>query len=81
MDQHDRPLIPAEVLAVLSSGTVRVVLAPGEGLADGGIPYELPLHLLPAELRLPGTKLWVELDREGNIRSAKLRAAHPEGES
>jgi hypothetical protein len=73
--REPRP-IRAEVLAVLSKSTIRVVLAPGEGQADGGIPCELAIDVVPAALRFPGTKLWVELDQGGNLVSAK-----PRGES
>jgi hypothetical protein len=52
---------------------VRVVLAPGEGQADGGIPCDLALELVAPPLRLPGTKLWVELDRAGGVVSARRR--------
>jgi hypothetical protein len=63
---------------VLGRETVRVVLAPGDGLADGGIHCDLPLDLVPAVLRTPGTKLWVELDGSGNVTSARPRADPPE---
>ena len=73
MDFGDRPPIRAAVLAVLTSSTIRVVLAPGEGQADGGIHCDLATELVPSALRFPGTKLWVELDGNGNVMSTRLR--------
>lgn len=73
MDSERRPFTRAEVLAVLSKETIRLILAPGEGLADGGIHCDVQLNLVPSALRLPGTRLWVQLDAAGNIESITLR--------
>ena len=54
--------VPARVLAVLSSSTIRIVLLPGVGLANGGIPTEVSLDLVAPKLRVPNTMLTVTLD-------------------
>jgi hypothetical protein len=54
--------VPAVVLACNIPGENRIVLHPGVGLANGGAPRDVPLDLVPPELRLPNTPLWVQLD-------------------
>jgi hypothetical protein len=54
--------IPAEVFACLSPGEMRIILLPGVGLANGGAPRDIPMDLIPFELRLPNARLWVQLD-------------------
>jgi hypothetical protein len=73
MDSGTMPPVRAEVLAVLNAATVRVVLAPGEGMADGGIHCDLSVDLVAPSLRFPGTKLWVKMDRAGGFLSASPR--------
>jgi hypothetical protein len=73
MELSPMQLVRAEVLAVLNSATVRVVLAPGEGLAHGGIHCDLAADLIAPSLRLPGTMLWVQLDGAGRVLSASRR--------
>jgi hypothetical protein len=65
--------IAAEVLAVLGKSSIRVVLLPGDGQVDAGITCEVPVDLVPATLRLPGTKVWVDVDGSGNIVSTRPR--------
>ena len=73
MPLENRPPIAAEVLAVLSRASVRVVLLPGDGHVDGGIACEVAVDLVAAALRRPGTKLWVEVDATGKIVSTRHR--------
>jgi hypothetical protein len=54
--------VPAEVVACFIPGELRIVIHPGCGLADGGVPRDIPLELVPQELQLPNTRLWVQLD-------------------
>lgn len=54
--------IPARVIAVLTQSTNQVLLFPGAGLADGGIPTEIPLDLVPPDLRLPNTMVTVTME-------------------
>ncbi|MFT3686966.1 MAG: hypothetical protein QM783_18935 [Phycisphaerales bacterium] len=68
------PEAPAVVLAVLRRETVEVVLHPGEGMADGGVRIEVPAELVPRELRVPNTRLWVKLKPMGaGVESVRLR--------
>ncbi|CAN5871006.1 hypothetical protein BH23PLA1_BH23PLA1_35900 [soil metagenome] len=61
---------PAKVLACLRPGYVTAAIGAGLGLADGGIPTEIPMHLLPMDLRMPNAEFTVLLDRRtGEIRT------------
>jgi hypothetical protein len=59
--------VPAIVFACLLPGELRVTLHPGVGLADGGIPCNVPASLVQPELRMPNTLLWIQFDEERNI--------------
>jgi hypothetical protein len=59
--------VPAEVFACLQPGELRIILYPGVGLANGGAPRDVPAALVPPDLWVPNTPLWVELDDELNV--------------
>jgi hypothetical protein len=59
--------VPAVVFACLLPGELRIIVHPGVGLADGGIPWNVPVELIPRELRMPNTPLWLKLDEQMNI--------------
>ena len=59
--------VPAEVFACLLPGELRIVLLPGVGMANGGAPHDVPAALVPPELWVPNTPLWVQLDDGFNI--------------
>lgn len=59
--------VPAVVFACLLPGELRIVVQPGVGLADGGIAWNVPVELIPRELRMPNTPLWLKLDEQMNI--------------
>jgi hypothetical protein len=59
--------VPAQVLACLVPGAVRIILLPGVGHVDGGAPRDVPVELVPLALRMPNTRLWLQLDEEMNI--------------
>jgi hypothetical protein len=61
--------VPASVFAALAPGTLRLTLFPGLGMADGGIPLDVPVEDIPPDLRMPNTLLWLEL----NEHSQKVR--------
>ena len=54
--------VPAVIFGCLRPGELRILLHPGAGMADGGSPYDIPYTLVPSELRIPNTLLWVKLD-------------------
>ena len=65
--------VPAVVFACLLPGELRIIVRPGAGLADGGVPWNVPVELIPPELRMPNTPLWLELDERMNIRQVWRR--------
>ena len=52
----------ARVLGHVSPNYLRIIIAPGVGLADGGIHNDLPLELVPPDLRIPNAEFFVYLD-------------------
>jgi hypothetical protein len=67
--------IPAVVFACLVPGEIRIILHPGVGLADGGAPRDVPVSIIPPELRMPNTALWVQLDDGMNVLRVWRREA------
>jgi hypothetical protein len=59
--------IPAVVFASLIPGEFRIILHPGSGLADGGMEYHVPVSMIPFDLRMPNTPLWVKLDNNRKV--------------
>jgi hypothetical protein len=59
--------VPAAVFARLNNAEVRILLHPGNGLAEGGAPRDIPIEQIPVELRMPNTLLWVQLDDDMRI--------------
>lgn len=55
--------VPAVVFGCLRGGELRVTLLPGVGLAHGGAPRDVPAALVPPDLWVPNTPVWVELDQ------------------
>ncbi len=66
MSMADRA--PARVIGVLARNTITVVLWHGVGLVDGGIVRELPLELVPMDLRLPNSEFDVVFDQGIAVR-------------
>ncbi len=52
----------AKVIGSLRPGFVTIALGHGLGLADGGIATDIPIDLVPFELRLPNSVFAVVLD-------------------
>jgi hypothetical protein len=65
--------IPGEVFACLRTGELRITLSSGSGMAEGGAPRDVPIELVPTELRLPNTKLWVQLNDAFEVESVTER--------
>jgi len=59
--------VPAVVFACLVPGELRIIVHPKVGLADGGVPWNVPIELIPFELRMPNTPLWLKLDKDMSI--------------
>ena len=69
--------IPATVFACLTQGQITLMLFPGYGLADGGVPHEVPIDQIPFELRTPNTPLWLEVDEGQRILGVSRRDPDP----
>jgi hypothetical protein len=54
--------VPAAVFGCFLPHELRIILFPGVGLANGGAERNVPIELVPFELRLPNSLLWVQLD-------------------
>jgi hypothetical protein len=59
--------VPAVVFGCLLPGELRILVHPASGLAEGGAPRNVPIELIPPELRMPNTPLWLELDERMKI--------------
>jgi hypothetical protein len=68
--------VPAIVFGCLVSNEMRIILYPGVGLADGGAPCDVPMETIPFELRVPNTRLWVQLDEDMNVMRVWRREEH-----
>ena len=53
--------VPAVVFACMRPGELRIIVHPSAGLADGGAPQDVPAALVPFDLWVPNTPLWVQL--------------------
>jgi hypothetical protein len=60
--------VPAVVFACLFPGEIRVILLPGVGHVDGGVPLDVPLGIIPPELCMPNTRLWLQFHEDMSIR-------------
>jgi hypothetical protein len=58
--------VPAEVFACLIPGEMRITLFPGIGQASYCSDLDVPMSVIPFELRMPNTRLWVQLDEKMN---------------
>ncbi len=54
---------PARVLACLRPGYLTVLVGYGLGMAEGGIPHDVQMDLVPFDLRMPNSVFTVVLDR------------------
>jgi hypothetical protein len=59
--------IPAEVFGCLLPGELRIVILPGSGPLNGGALRDIPIETVPHELRMPNTRLWLQLDENLKI--------------
>jgi hypothetical protein len=67
--------IPAKTLACLRPGYLSIFVGYGLGGAEGGVPQEIPIELVPIDLRLPNAEFTVILDRSiGRIVGVERKA-------
>jgi len=65
--------VSAVVFGCLLRGELRINVYPNLGLADGAAPWDVSVNDIPFELRLPNTRLWLQLDENFKIMRAWLR--------
>jgi hypothetical protein len=53
---------PARVMGCFRNGMITIVLCPDIGLADGGRPEEIPMSMVPVDLRMPNSEFDILLD-------------------
>jgi hypothetical protein len=53
----------ASVVGSLRANFITIILGPDFGQLDGGTPTEMPINLVPFDLRLPNGEFIVVLDR------------------
>lgn len=46
---------------------------PGVGLADGGTLYDVPIDVVPFELRMPNTNVWLRVDESWCVQEVWRR--------
>lgn len=68
-----RQRVRSVVFGCLVPGELRVILHPGAGLADGGVPRDVPTEAIPADLRMPNTPLWIDFDDDWTVLRAWRR--------
>lgn len=56
--------MPAIVLGCLIKNTITVIVLPGNGFVNGGVKYEIPLEIVPFDLRMPNSEFYLLFDRE-----------------
>ena len=55
---------PARVLACLRTNWLTVIVCPGQGMADGGIPIDIESSLVPFDLRMPNSDFFLLMRRD-----------------
>jgi hypothetical protein len=65
MDSNSNPYdkVAAIVFGCLRAGELQLIVLPGVGHANGGIPFTVPVEVVPFELRMPNTQLWIKVER------------------
>ena len=56
--------INAQVIGFPSPGQARLLIAPGSGVLDGGVPVDIALEVIPANLRVDGQMVIAVYDRD-----------------
>lgn len=62
----DNPL-RGRIFACLRAREIAIHVLPGVGLADGGRLFDAALDVVPFDLRMPNTDVWVQFDRSMRI--------------
>ncbi|MDY6803728.1 MAG: hypothetical protein SXA11_07965 [Cyanobacteriota bacterium] len=63
-NETKRDRVPARVLGCLRKNTITVIVLPGNGFVDGGFTREIPLEIVPFDLRMPNSEFYLLFDRE-----------------
>jgi hypothetical protein len=57
--------IRAKVLGCLRTGYLTVIVGYDYGMLDGGIPTDIPMDIVPFDLRMPNSEFTVVMVRRG----------------
>jgi hypothetical protein len=60
----------ATVVGCLAPGELRILLYPPNGFVSRGAPRDVPMDLVPHDLRMPNSTLWVRLNPQREILAA-----------
>ncbi len=56
--------IRARVLGCLRDGYLEVIVGYGYGQLGGGVPREIPMDVVPQDLRMPNSRFYIIEDRD-----------------
>ncbi|MDY6785290.1 MAG: hypothetical protein SW833_22540 [Cyanobacteriota bacterium] len=60
---EEETTIPAIVLGCLQVGYLRMIVGYEYGFLEGGVEWDIPMDLIPVQLRMPNSKLRLIYDR------------------
>lgn len=74
------PRVSARVLGCLSRTTITVILCPDTGLADGGSRIDIPIEVVPPDLRMPNSEFDMIFDRQHRAYTRVVRKGETDAE-
>lgn len=69
-NRERRKIVPAAVVGCLPTGELRLSLWPSRNADKPGFPRDVPVDLIPPDLRMPNSTLWLDMDKGGRSDSA-----------
>jgi|SRR5580704_7277435 hypothetical protein len=72
-DRERRRTVPATVVGCLLAGELRLLLWPSRTADKPGFPRDVPIDLVPPDLRMPNSTLWLDMDSHGTILRVRQR--------
>jgi len=62
-----RERIPGRVFACLQRGELKILVCPGADMVNGGVLTDVPIKIVPFELRMPNTNVWLKFDESMRV--------------